>query len=169
VTSFYIQDRFGITDMAEVMRFAGMMLACMAVVITLVQGVLFQIIRISPQILLRLCGPTFSVGLFTMALAPSMPFLAAGFAILGISFACATPGINGSASLTVEPHEQGTAAGYLAAANTAGAILGPIVGTSLYKLQPNAPMLLGGVLMAIISIYAFTIPPPQQRDKRKKI
>ena len=63
----------------------------------------------------------------------------------------------------MEPHEQGAAAGYLSAANTTGAILGPVVGTSLYKIQPNAPMLIGGVLMIIISVYAFTIPAPEQR------
>lgn len=166
ITSFYIQDRFGITKMEDVMRTAGLMLACMAIVITLVQGVLFQIIRISPRILLRLCGPAFGAGLFTMAFAPSPPFMAAGFGILGIAFACATPGINGSASLSVEPHEQGAAAGYLSAANTSGAILGPVLGTSLYRLQPNAPMLIGGVLMVIISLYALTIPAPQPHGKK---
>jgi len=163
VTSFYIQDRFGITDIAAVMRTASMMLACMAIVITLIQGVLFQIIRISPPVLLRLCGPAFAVGMFTLAFAPSIVFLAVGFAFLGVALACATPGINGSASLTVEPHEQGAAAGYLAAANTSGAILGPVLGTSLYQLQPNAPMLFGGVLMVIVSLYALTIPAPQPR------
>ena len=101
----------------------------------------------------------------TPALRPSIPFMTAGFAILGVALACATPGINGSASLTVEPHEQGAAAGYLAAANTSGAILGPILGTSLYQLQPNAPMLIGGVLMVIVSIYALTIPAPQPQGK----
>jgi len=164
VTSFYIQDRFGITDMAGVMRTASLMLACMAVVITLVQGVLFQIIKISPQVLLRLCGPAFGAGLFIMAFAPSLPVLGIGFALLGGAFACATPGINGSASLAMAPHEQGAAAGYLSAANTVGAILGPVVGTSLYKLQPNAPMLAGGALMTIISVYAFTIPAPERRS-----
>lgn len=160
VTSFYIQDQFGIDDISEVMRIASIMLACMAVVITLVQGVLFQLIKISPQVLLYLAGPSFALGLFTMAFAPNLIVLGIGFGILGGAFACATPGINGSASLKMEPHEQGAAAGYLAAANTSGAILGPIVGTSLYKLQPNAPMLAGGVLMVIVSVYAFTIPPP---------
>jgi len=163
VTSFYIQDKFGIPDIAAVMRTASIMLACMAVVITLVQGVLFQIIKISPQVLLRLCGPIFAIALFTMAFAPSLLVLGIAFGLLGGAFACATPGINGCASQKMEPHEQGAAAGYLAAANTSGAILGPIVGTSLYKLQPNAPMLIGGVLMIIISVYAFTIAAPEQK------
>ncbi len=161
ITAFYIQDKFGITDMAEVMRTASIALACMAVVITLVQGVLFQIIRISPRILLRLCGPFFSAALFTMAFAPNLPVLMIAFGMLGLAFACATPGINGSASLTVEPHEQGVAAGYLAAANTVGAILGPLLGTSIYKIQPNAPMLFGATLFVIISLYALFIPDPK--------
>jgi MFS family permease len=166
ITSFYIQDKFGITDIASVMRMASIMLVCMAAVITLVQGVLFQIMKISPHVLLRMCGPAFAAGLFTMAFAPNLTVLGIGFAILGGAFACATPGINGSASLKMESHEQGAAAGYLAAANTSGAILGPVVGTALYKLQPNAPMIFGGVLMIIISVYAFTIPAPVQNNSQ---
>jgi MFS family permease len=160
ITAFYIQDKFGITEMADVMRMASICLACMAIVITLVQGVLFQMIRISPHILLRLCGPAFTTALLILAFAPSPVFFMLGFAVLGFSFACATPGINGSASLKMRPHEQGVAAGYLAAANTVGAILGPVAGTSVYKIAPNAPMLIGATLFIFISIYAFFIPPP---------
>jgi MFS family permease len=87
--------------------------------------------------------------------------LMTGFGILGLAFSFATPGINGSASLAVEPHEQGTAAGYLSAANTSGAILGPLAGTALFKIAPNAPMLIGASLMVVMSIFAFTIPAPQ--------
>jgi MFS family permease len=160
-TPFYIEDRFKLESIAAVTRTASLMLAAMAIVITLVQGVLFQIIKISPQLLLRICSPIFAVALFTMAFAPSLPILALAFGLFGAGFACATPGINGSASLKMAPHEQGVAAGYLAAANTTGAILGPIVGTTLYFMQPNAPMLFGGVLMAILSVYALTIAPPE--------
>ena len=39
--------------------------------------------------------------------------------------------------------------------------LGPLVGTSLYKIAPYAPMLCGGILMTIISVYAFTIVTPK--------
>jgi MFS family permease len=168
VTAFYIQDKFGITEMSEVMRTASIALACMAIVITVVQGVIFQIVRISPRILLRLCGPAFSIALFTMAFAPKPYVLMAGFAVLGIAFACATPGINGSASLTVEPHEQGAAAGYLSAANTLGAIGGPLLGTLAYKIQPNAPMLFGATLFVGISIYAMFIPDPKPVTENKE-
>lgn len=164
ITAFYIQDRFQITEIASVMRTASVMLACMAVVITLVQGILFQIIKISPHLLLLMASPLFGLGLLILAFAPNLVVLGVGFGVLGGAFACATPGINGSASLKMEAHEQGTAAGYLSAANTSGAILGPLVGTGLYKLQPNAPMLTGAVVMFALSIYAFTIPAPKQSD-----
>lgn len=162
ITAFYIQDQFGVVELDAVMRTASYMLACMAVVITLVQGVLFQIIKLSPHKLMLLAGPLFAIAVFTMAFAPNLIILGIGFAVLGGSFACATPGINGSASLKMAAHEQGAAAGYLAAANTSGAILGPLVGSALYQIQPNAPMLAGGILMTIISVYAFTIPAPTQ-------
>jgi MFS family permease len=162
VTAFYIEDKFGITDTPTVMRTASIALLCMAAVITVLQGLVLQIIHVSPQVLLRLCGPAFSAGLFTMAFAPSLFVLFIGFGLLGVAFACANPGISGSASMKMKPHEQGAAAGYLSAANTLGAILGPVLGTSLYKIQPNAPMLLGGTLFIGISIYAFFIPAPRK-------
>jgi MFS family permease len=165
ITAFYIQDRFGISDLAGVMRTASIMLACMAVVITLVQGVLFQLMKISTHTLLLMCAPLFGSGLFVLAFAPNLIVLGIGFGVLGGAFACATPGINGSASQKMEPHEQGAAAGYLSAANTSGAILGPLVGTALYKLQPNAPMITGGIIMIALSIYAFTIPAPNQDNE----
>jgi len=162
ITAFYIQDRFNIDDIAGVMRTASVMLACMAIVITLVQGVLFQMIKVVPQTLLLLSSPLFGAGLFILAFAPNLVVLGIGFGVLGGAFACATPGINGCASQKMAPHEQGTAAGYLSAANTSGAILGPLVGTALYKLQPNAPMIAGGIIMIALSIYAFTIPAPSE-------
>ena len=64
----------------------------------------------------------------------------------------------------MEPHEQGAAAGYLSAANTSGAIIGPVFGTALYKIAPNAPLLVGGTMMIALSIYAFTIPAPEQKE-----
>jgi MFS family permease len=164
ITAFYIQDRFEVDNMQSVMRIASLMLASMAIVITLVQGVLFQLVKISPQILLRICAPIFALGLFTLGTAVSIPMLGFGFALIGAAFACATPGINGSASLKMAPHEQGAAAGYLSAANTMGAILGPVFGTSLYKLGPSVPMLVGGGMMMILTIFAQTIAPPEPAE-----
>ncbi|MDJ0928206.1 MAG: MFS transporter [Gammaproteobacteria bacterium] len=157
ITAFYIEDRLGITDKKAIIRTASLVLISMAGVITLVQGVLLQIWRVPVRYLFRLCGPAFCAGLLLMAFATNVPMLAGGYALLGLSFAFATPGINGSASLAVEPHEQGAAAGYLSASNTIGAIAAPLFGTSIYQIAPNAPFLFGAGLFFFISLYALTV------------
>ena len=159
-TGFFIQDRLGVTEPAGVVRIASFCLISMALVITVVQAVVFQVFRVRPAVLLRLCGPAFSAALLTMSQAHSVPGLMAGFAILGLAFACATPGISGGASLAVEPHQQGAASGYLAAANTVGAILGPLAGTSVYRIAPPAVMYAGAALFIVVSIYALAIELP---------
>ncbi len=161
ITAFYIQDRFGITGQAAIVRTAGLALIIMSGVIIVLQSFVLQVWHIAPKILLRMCPPFFVIALIIMAWAPSISMLMAGFAVLGISFACASPGINGSASLCVEPRQQGAAAGYLSAANIVGVILGPIVGTALYRIQPNAPMIAGAVLLSLASLVAFSIKVPE--------
>jgi MFS family permease len=162
VTAFYIEDRLGIHEPAAVVRVASFCLVSMALVITVVQAVVLQVLHVRAQVLFHLCGPLFVVALLTMAAATSTPVLVAGFAVLGLSFACAGPGISGGASLSMAPHQQGAAAGYLAAANTVGAILGPLTGTSLYRLAPTAVMYAGAALFVAASIYALTIRIPQR-------
>jgi MFS family permease len=157
ITAFYIQDHFGVAEMDDVVRTASTALLVMAVVITLLQGLVFQIIKLSPQLLLRLCAPAFTIGIGILAFAPSVPIFISGFAMIGVAFSCASPGISGSASLSVAPHEQGILAGYIGSASTLGAMFAPIFGTSVYQLAPNAPMLVGMVIFAILSVYALTI------------
>jgi len=163
LTAFYIEDRLGITDKKAIIRTASLVLISMAGVITIVQGVFLQIWRVAPRTLLRLCGPAFCAGLLLMAFASNTGMLMGGYALLGLSFAFATPGINGSASLAVEPQEQGAAAGLLSASNTAGGIVAPLFGTTIYQIAPNAPFLFGAALFFVLSLYALTIPV---RDRR---
>lgn len=160
VTAFYIEDRFGVTDPARVAQFASGALFCMGVVITVVQLGIMQKVRPKPRTMLRLWGPCYFVALLTIALAPNIWVMMLGYGMIGFAFSFATPGINGSASLAVEPHEQGTAAGYLAAANTVGGILGPMAGPALYSLAPRTPMLTGAAIFAVLSLYVFTLKSP---------
>ena len=160
ITAFYIRDVFGYTEPADQSRIASIALASMAIVITLVQGVAFQIFHPHPRTLLRLCSPSFVIALLIIGLAPNIYVMVFGYALIGFAFSFATPGINGGASLSVEPHEQGAAAGILAAANTTGPILGPALGPLLYSYAPNAPMLVGAAIFTIMSVYVLTIKVP---------
>ena len=163
ILSFYIQDEYGITEPKTLVRQSSLMLISMASMIVLVQIGVFQMIKVKPKVLLRLLGPFFVLALTIIGLAPNLMVMAAGFAVLGISFACANPGINGSASMCLQPWEQGAAAGFLGAGNTLGAIMGPIVGTQIYThLGHHGPMIVGAIALSALSIYAFTIKVPDQ-------
>ncbi|MCL4780502.1 MAG: MFS transporter [Gammaproteobacteria bacterium] len=163
ILSFYLQDEFGIHDPKELVRTASIMLVSMAAMIVVVQAGVFQFVRIKPWILLRVLGPLFVLALLIIVMAPSPAVMAVGFAVLGLAFACANPGVNGSASLSLQPWEQGAAAGFLGAGTTLGAILGPLFGTQIYThLGHHAPMLIGAVLMGMVSIYALTIKRPER-------
>lgn len=161
ITPFYIADKYGFSDPKQMSQVASIALACMAIVITLTQGVLFQIIKPHPQTLLRMCGPAFVLALLVIAFAPNIYIMIFGYSLIGFAFSFATPGINGGASLSVEPHEQGTAAGILAASNTVGPILGPAFGPMLYEIAPNAPMLVGAAIFLVLSFYVMTIKIPE--------
>ena len=160
ITPFYIGDKYGFSDPKEMSQVASIALASMAVVITITQGVILQIIKPHPRTLLRLCGPSFAIALLIIAFAPNIYIMIFGYSMIGISFSFATPGINGGASLSVERHEQGAAAGVLAAANTVGPILGPALGPLMYTIAPNAPMLFGVGIFVLLSLYVLTIKVP---------
>ncbi|MEZ5566702.1 MAG: MFS transporter [Gammaproteobacteria bacterium] len=163
ILSFFLQDEFGVTDPKALVRQVSLLLVCMAATIVAVQVGVLQVFKVRPKILLRLLGPFFVLALVIIGMAPNLPVMAIGFAVLGISFACASPGINGSASLCLEAWEQGAAAGYLGAGTTLGAILGPLVGTQIYThVGHHGPMIVGAVALTILSIYAFTIKVPDQ-------
>ena len=159
-SGFFIQDKLQIAEPAGVVRVAGICLISMALVIVVAQGMVLQVLHIRPQLLLRLCGPAMIGCLLTLSAATSMTGLIIGFMLLGLSFSFATPGINGGGSLAVGPHEQGTASGYLAAANTIGAVLGPLTGAGLYALGPHALFYAGTALFLGVSVYALTIRIP---------
>ncbi len=161
ILSFYLQDEYGVTDPKTLVRQSSLMLISMASMIVVVQIGVLQAIKVKPQTLLRLLGPFFVLALIIIGNAPNLVVMAIGFGVLGISFACANPGINGSASLCVEPWEQGATAGFLGAGNTLGAILGPIVGTQIYThVGHHGPMIVGAIGLSALSIYAFTIKVP---------
>jgi len=164
VTAFYIKQKFGIDDPADVAATAGKALLVLAIVITIAQGLVFQVFKPSPSLLVKIFGPLYAISFLIIGLAPNVNVMIAGYALLGLAFAFATPGINGAASLAVEPHEQGTAGGYLAAANTSGAILGPLIGPALFTISPNLPMLAAAALFGVLSIYALTIKVEPHHD-----
>ena len=163
ITAFFIEDRLGVTETKDVVRITGLALFSMAATALVVQGVVLQFIRPSSKTLLRLALPLFATGLFIIALAQSLPILFTGYVFLGLSFSAAGPGISGGASLSVEPYEQATAAGFLTSATSLGVLVGPLFGTTFYQLDPALPILVNVGILSLLSFYALKIDAPEEK------
>lgn len=153
VTAFFIEDRFGVTEQAAVIRVASLALLSMALVTVVVQAVILQVWKISPRVLLRVAFLVFGIDLLLLAFAQSLVVLYLTYAGMGLSFGLAAPGLSAAASLSVAPEEQGAIAGLLAAAPTLGMVFGPALGGAVYNLAPNLPMLGGAIAAVALGIY----------------
>jgi len=162
ITAFYIEDRFGVTDRADVIDVASIALLSMAIVTLVVQIVVMQIWKLSPKLLLRSSFLIFAAVLTAFALSDSLIMLYLSYAGMGLSFAMAAPGLNAAASLSVEPQEQGAVAGWLSSAPAFGMVFGPALGGFVYNVAPGLPMIGGAVLAALVGVYFFfaKIPDP---------
>ena len=79
--------------------------------------------------------------------------LVAVLGILGLGLGMISPGFTAGASLAVGPEEQGAVSGMVSACPSAGFVLGPIVGTSLYQFNHALPYLCACLLMLPLFIY----------------
>ena len=161
--AFYVQDFLG-ADAETAARMTGLCFVVMAVATLLVQGGLIQILKPSPNVLLRLGLPTLVVGITLYAFPVAFWQIVLASAVMGIGFGLANPGTIAAASLRVPETSQGAAAGMIQAMMAAGYVFGPISGTALYELDPLwTATLVAGVLAiaALISLGIGARPGPQ--------
>ncbi|MDH3510131.1 MAG: MFS transporter [Gammaproteobacteria bacterium] len=158
ITAFYIADNFAIGDRDAVTRATSVAFLCMGAALLFVQGVILQMFRISPKILLRAGFILFGMGLVVLAATSSLAMLNLSYMLFGVGFSAITPGLNAGASISVEPEEQGAVAGLLSAAPVVGMIFGPVVGTLLYGVNATSPIWLGAGLSLAMAAYFFVQP-----------
>ena len=153
ISAFFIQDQLGITEPDQVIKYTSIALLSMALTSTFMQAVVLQILNISTETLLRICFLIFGAVLISISLVNSLTQFFLAYAGMGIAFSMITPGLNAAATLSVEPSEQGEAAGFLAGAPVVGMIFGPTIGTLLYNLDPTFPFYYGGLVAIILGAY----------------
>jgi MFS family permease len=162
ITAYYIEDRFGVTDRADIISVASIALLSMAVMTLVVQIVVMQIWKLRPKVLLRTAYFVFAATLLLFAFSNSLLLMYISYAGMGLSFALAAPGLNAAASLAVEEKEQGAVAGLLSSAPAFGMVFGPFIGGVVYNIAPELPMFGGAALSVLVGLgFLFvTIPDP---------
>jgi MFS family permease len=153
---WFLEDRYALGEEKTVL-YTGIAFACLAVMMVVVQFGYVQPRKPDPRGML----PT---GLFLIAIGYVlanllMPFWAIciAFLIVGSGAALAVPAANALGSLSVERHEQASAAALLAAAPPAGFIFGPLIGATMYQFAAPLPLYSSAFVMAILGVYAVMI------------
>lgn len=150
---FYFQDRFVLGGQATAQA-VGLGMGVSALMSFLSQTFLAGRGQLSPLRLMNLGLPLLLLGYGLLPLAGSIVTLVITMGILGLGIGMVSPGYTAGASLAVGPEEQGAVGGLISACPAAGFVLGPMVGSSLYQLQPTLPYYCAGALMLPLILYA---------------
>ena len=135
---FMFQDRLAMSPSAAAGGVGlAMMFAAIASLIS--QAVIVQRLGWPPEALLRLGIPVMAAGIGLLLWAPDQLSVTFSVVLLGLGLGLGMPGVSSAASLRVGPHEQGAVAGLMSACPALGFILGPVIGTGLYQINPLLP------------------------------
>lgn len=154
VFGLFTMDRLGVAGADGTRMIAwGFMANALALLFT--QLVVLPRINIGPRSLM-IWGSAISLASVTLQIfAPNLEVLLASQALLGLGAGLARPGFTGGASVAVEPHEQGAAAGLVVAVNGAGFIFSPLIGGVVYEhFGMNAPLAITAGVLAFMCAFA---------------
>ncbi len=149
---FYALDRLGLPAAAAA-RAAGIALAVVGFALI---GAQLTVRRLGwpPLRLIRSGAVVAAIGFGSCAFAGTAPLLWAGYFVAAAGMGLVFPAFSALAANAVAAHEQGAAAGSISAAQGFGTVLGPIAGTVIYTLQPEAPYLLSAALLLLMAAIA---------------
>lgn len=139
----------------------GFVLATMAVATVFGQLVLVGRLGWLPINLLLAGVPSVALGCLCMFFASQLWLLALGALLVGLGLGVGGPGFSAAMSLSVEPHEQGAAAGFLSACPALGFVIGPLGAGVIYESLPRVPYL----LMCLILLAAVPLIFLQRRQQ----
>lgn len=157
VVGFYALDRLGLEPQAAA-RSAGVALSIVGVSLFASQ-MLLRRLNWPPSRFIRIGATVAAFGFGAVVLAHTEAGLWACYAVGAAGMGWVYPSLSALAANAVDAHEQGAAAGAVAAAQGLGSVLGPITGMLLYGLSEGAPYMLVGVVLALAALW----PEPKRR------
>ena len=144
--AFFLQDRLHLTPQQTV-QYSGVGFVVMAVAGLLAQLVVVQRFHPTARRMLHTGVPLAFAAFVIFSLADSYLLFLGALVFLGIGLGLLRPGSAAAASLSVEAHEQGAVAGLVTGVAVVGNVFGPMLGTSLYAINPIGPYVLNATIM----------------------
>ncbi len=150
---FFAIDRLRLSP-ADGARMAGLALTAVGVGLILAQIGVMKLKGVPPRRWIAVGALVSGIGFASVALVQAPWQLLATYAVAAFGMGFVFPSFQALAADSVDAHEQGAAAGAVASVQGFGMVIGPMVGTLLYRVVPALPYLLVGVLLLALSVAA---------------
>jgi len=160
VVGFFAIDRLDLSP-EEGARVAGLALTAVGGGLLCAQTLVVRMKSIPPTRWIALGTLLSAIGFASSMLVAQEWHLLAAYALAAFGMGFVFPSFQALAANSVQAHEQGAAAGTVSSMLGLGTVVGPMIGTVLYRLWPDAPYLLIGMVLLGLSLAAAL-----HRDKR---
>ncbi|WEE76019.1 MFS transporter [Comamonas testosteroni] len=154
IVGFFALDRLHL-DATAAARAAGIALAVVGVALILAQ-LLVRSLSWPPQRLISIGVVVSAAGFASVPFATTQPALWAAYFVAAAGMGWVFPAVTALAANSVNGNEQGATAGTVGAAHGMGMVLGPLVGTLVYDIDPGAPYAL--IALLLLSVLAMLWP-----------
>ncbi len=153
---FYLLDR-GHLEVEQAALVSGGILGGGAALVFAAQFILIPLLRLRPRALMGGGMMFTAIGATTMMFSVTPLTIGLAFLLTSLGTGLSRPGVVSGASLTVEPAEQGSAAGLAVATAGAGFFLAPFTGLALYQfVRPEAAYGAVALLVLLAAVLALT-------------
>ena len=153
---WFIEDRYSLGE-EQVVLFTGIAFACLAVMMVIIQFGYVAPFKPDPRKMLPVGLLLVAIGYILANVLQPFWMLCIAFLVVGAGAALTVPAANALGSLSVERHEQGSAAALLAAAPPSGFIFGPLIGATLYSVAAPLPFFVSAAVMFALAAYALVV------------
>ncbi|MDQ1062493.1 MFS transporter [Stenotrophomonas sp. SORGH_AS_0282] len=150
---FFAIDRLQLAPAAGA-RMAGLALTAVGVGLIVAQVLVMTFKTMPPRRWIALGAVISGIGFAAVALVQAPWQLLATYALAAFGMGFVFPSFQALAADSVQAHEQGAAAGAVASVQGLGMVIGPMVGTLLYRAAPSAPYLLVGLVLLGLAVAA---------------
>jgi MFS family permease len=152
--AFYVQDISG-ADTAGTMQQVSIAMVAMATCILIAQAGIVQWLRPPPRQMFLGGLPLAAAGFIVLVFSSEVWHVVVAYALMGFGYGLSNPAVSAAVSLAVEEDVQGAAAGFVTASFAGGFIIGPLLGTSLYQIDPHITF--GVNTLLVISAFAIAV------------
>lgn len=163
--SFAIQDRLTLSN-RNTASVVGYGLGLYGVFAVLAQGYIARKAKVAPRVLVLIGLPVTVLGMLLLIGADQHWQFLLALALQGLGNGLALPGVSGLISVNTDPYSQGKALGLNSSAQSLGRLIGPALGTLLYRLNSDLPFEVGASLLAV-ALVLFLVQARSEKSKSR--